>query len=123
MAEDLTVTRMGYGAMQLAGPYVFGPPADRNAAVSVLHGFGHGEVGADNLLRDTGRSAKNGRGLGGFQPDFARAPGNRQSAEDARSGAGRRAGAAHAQERDYPSRPHAALGAVRHLLIDNSDNK
>lgn len=36
MAEDLTVTRMGYGAMQLAGPYVFGPPADRNAAVAVL---------------------------------------------------------------------------------------
>ncbi|GAC1377078.1 MAG: aldo/keto reductase family oxidoreductase [Ktedonobacteraceae bacterium] len=36
MAEGLTVTRMGYGAMQLAGPYVFGPPADRNAAVSVL---------------------------------------------------------------------------------------
>jgi len=36
MAEDLTVTRMGYGAMQLAGPGVFGPPADRDAAVSVL---------------------------------------------------------------------------------------
>ncbi len=36
MAEDLTVTRIGYGAMQLAGPYVFGPPADRNAAVAVL---------------------------------------------------------------------------------------
>ena len=36
MAKDLTVTRMGYGAMQLAGPYVFGPPADRNAAVAVL---------------------------------------------------------------------------------------
>ncbi|HEX7733918.1 MAG TPA: aldo/keto reductase family oxidoreductase [Ktedonobacteraceae bacterium] len=36
MAEDLTVTRMGYGAMQLAGPHVFGPPADRNAAVAVL---------------------------------------------------------------------------------------
>ena len=36
MAEDLTVTRMGYGAMQLAGPYVFGPPADRAAAVAVL---------------------------------------------------------------------------------------
>jgi pyridoxine 4-dehydrogenase len=36
MAEDLTVTRMGYGAMQLAGPYVFGPPADRDAAVAVL---------------------------------------------------------------------------------------
>jgi aryl-alcohol dehydrogenase-like predicted oxidoreductase len=36
MAEDLTVTRMGYGAMQLAGPGVFGPPADRGAAVAVL---------------------------------------------------------------------------------------
>jgi pyridoxine 4-dehydrogenase len=36
LAADLTVTRMGYGAMQLAGPHVFGPPADRNAAVAVL---------------------------------------------------------------------------------------
>ncbi|GGP75100.1 aldo/keto reductase family oxidoreductase [Saccharothrix coeruleofusca] len=36
MADDLTVTRVGYGAMQLAGPGVFGPPADRDAAVAVL---------------------------------------------------------------------------------------
>lgn len=36
MAADLTVTRTGYGAMQLAGPHVFGPPADRAAAVAVL---------------------------------------------------------------------------------------
>jgi len=36
MAEQLTVTRMGYGAMQLAGPRVFGPPADRAAAIAVL---------------------------------------------------------------------------------------
>ena len=36
LTEGLTVTRMGYGAMQLAGPHVFGPPADRDAAVSVL---------------------------------------------------------------------------------------
>ena len=36
MADDLTVTRMGYGAMQLAGPQVFGPPADRDEAVAVL---------------------------------------------------------------------------------------
>ncbi|MBF6637424.1 aldo/keto reductase family oxidoreductase [Rouxiella silvae] len=33
---DTTVTRMGYGAMQLAGPHVFGPPKDRDAAVAVL---------------------------------------------------------------------------------------
>lgn len=33
---DLTVARMGYGAMQLAGPHVFGPPADREAAIAVL---------------------------------------------------------------------------------------
>lgn len=36
MAEDLTVTRLGYGAMQLAGPGVFGPPTDRDAAIAVL---------------------------------------------------------------------------------------
>jgi pyridoxine 4-dehydrogenase len=36
LAEDLTVTRMGYGAMQLAGPGVFGPPDDRDAAIAVL---------------------------------------------------------------------------------------
>ncbi|MBV8261886.1 MAG: aldo/keto reductase family oxidoreductase [Paraburkholderia sp.] len=30
------VNRMGYGAMQLAGPGVFGPPRDRAAAVAVL---------------------------------------------------------------------------------------
>jgi len=33
---DLEVTRMGYGAMQLAGPHVFGPPKDRDEAVAVL---------------------------------------------------------------------------------------
>lgn len=33
---DLTVNRMGYGAMRLSGPHVFGPPADRAAALSVL---------------------------------------------------------------------------------------
>jgi pyridoxine 4-dehydrogenase len=33
---DRTVRRLGYGAMQLAGPGVFGPPRDRNAAVAVL---------------------------------------------------------------------------------------
>ena len=31
-----TVKRLGYGAMQLAGPGVFGPPKDRNAALAVL---------------------------------------------------------------------------------------
>src|SRR5512138_1278525 len=36
MADEVTVNRMGYGAMQLVGPQVFGPPADRAAAVAVL---------------------------------------------------------------------------------------
>jgi pyridoxine 4-dehydrogenase len=31
-----TVNRLGYGAMQLAGPGVFGPPKDRKAALAVL---------------------------------------------------------------------------------------
>src|SRR4030095_15413365 len=33
---DRTVNRVGYGAMQLAGPGVFGPPKDPDAAVAVL---------------------------------------------------------------------------------------
>ena len=33
---DRTVRRMGYGAMQLAGPGVFGPPKDHAAALAVL---------------------------------------------------------------------------------------
>ena len=32
----MTVNRMGYGAMQLAGPGVFGPPRDVDAAIAVL---------------------------------------------------------------------------------------
>lgn len=33
---DRDVNRLGYGAMQLAGPHVFGPPKDREAAIAVL---------------------------------------------------------------------------------------
>jgi pyridoxine 4-dehydrogenase len=33
---DRTVKRMGYGAMRLAGPGVFGPPQDRDGALAVL---------------------------------------------------------------------------------------
>jgi pyridoxine 4-dehydrogenase len=33
---DRVVKRLGYGAMQLAGPGVFGPPKDRNGAIAVL---------------------------------------------------------------------------------------
>ena len=36
LADDLTVTRIGYGAMQLAGRGVMGPPDDREEAVAVL---------------------------------------------------------------------------------------
>jgi pyridoxine 4-dehydrogenase len=33
---SMTVHRMGYGAMQLAGPHVWGPPRDVNTAIAVL---------------------------------------------------------------------------------------
>ncbi len=33
---SLSLNRMGYGAMQLAGPGVWGPPRDMNAAIAVL---------------------------------------------------------------------------------------
>ncbi len=36
LADDLILSRMGYGAMQLAGPGVFGPPKDRAQAIAVL---------------------------------------------------------------------------------------
>jgi pyridoxine 4-dehydrogenase len=36
LAGDLVLSRMGFGAMQLAGPGVFGPPRDRGQALAVL---------------------------------------------------------------------------------------
>src|SRR5580698_9065141 len=33
---SLQLNRMGYGAMQLAGPHVFGPPKDEATAIAVL---------------------------------------------------------------------------------------
>ena len=34
--SSMNLKRMGYGAMQLAGPQVWGPPRDPDAAVTVL---------------------------------------------------------------------------------------
>jgi len=36
LADDLVISRMGFGAMQLAGPGVFGPPKDRSQSLAVL---------------------------------------------------------------------------------------
>src|SRR4249919_827006 len=36
LADDLVFSRMGFGAMQLSGPGVFGPPRDRDQALAVL---------------------------------------------------------------------------------------
>ena len=44
---DRPVHRLGYGAMQLAGPHVMGPPADRAAAVAVLRRAV--ELGVDHI--------------------------------------------------------------------------
>lgn len=41
---SLTVNRMGYGAMQLAGPGVFGPPRDTDSALAVLREAVHSGV-------------------------------------------------------------------------------
>ena len=40
----LTVSRMGYGAMQLAGPHAFGPPKDHAAALAVLRAAVEGGI-------------------------------------------------------------------------------
>jgi pyridoxine 4-dehydrogenase len=47
---DRSVYRLGYGAMQLAGPGVFGPPRDRDAAVRVLRE--HRRLGDTQRARD-----------------------------------------------------------------------
>ena len=64
MTAELPVTRLGYGAMQLPGPGVWGPPKDRDAAVAVLRravdlGVGHldtsdayGPQVANELIRE-----------------------------------------------------------------------
>ena len=44
---DRAVKRLGYGAMQLAGPGVFGPPRDREAALAVLRAAM--ELGIDHI--------------------------------------------------------------------------
>jgi aryl-alcohol dehydrogenase-like predicted oxidoreductase len=44
---DRSVKRLGYGAMQLTGPHVMGPPADRDAAIAVLRRAV--ELGVDHI--------------------------------------------------------------------------
>jgi pyridoxine 4-dehydrogenase len=44
---DRTVARAGYGAMQLTGPGVFGPPSDRDTAIAVLRTAV--ELGVDHI--------------------------------------------------------------------------
>ena len=34
---DITINRLGYGAMRLTGPGIWGPPSDRSAALATLH--------------------------------------------------------------------------------------
>ena len=41
------VSRIGFGAMQLPGPGVFGPPRDRAAAIAVLRRAA--ELGVDHI--------------------------------------------------------------------------
>ena len=36
LGEDLTVNRMGYGAMRITGKGIWGPPADRDGAIATL---------------------------------------------------------------------------------------
>ncbi|MFI6017417.1 oxidoreductase [Streptomyces sp. NPDC051287] len=36
LSDTMTVTRVGYGALQLAGPMAYGPPRDRDEALAVL---------------------------------------------------------------------------------------
>src|SRR5258707_923570 len=77
---DLDLNRIGYGAMQLAGPGVFGPPRDREAAIEVLRtavelGVNHidtaGAYGPDitnEIIREAHIAYVPYFPLGGFSP-------------------------------------------------------
>ncbi|MFM5952699.1 MAG: oxidoreductase [Novosphingobium sp.] len=96
---DRTVRRVGYGAMQLAGPGVFGPPRDHDQAVAVLRaavaaGVDHidtsdyyGPYVTNRIIREAlhpypagltivtklgGRRGDQGEWLGAFSPDELR---------------------------------------------------
>jgi pyridoxine 4-dehydrogenase len=47
LSDDLNLKRMGYGAMQLAGPGVFGQPKDHDSAIAVLREVVH--VGINHI--------------------------------------------------------------------------
>lgn len=47
LVEDVSVNRLGYGAMQLPGPMIWGPPADKDAAIAVLRRAV--ELGVDHI--------------------------------------------------------------------------
>ena len=92
---DRNVKRLGYGAMQLAGPGVFGPPKDHPAALAVLrealaHGVDHidtsdfyGPHVTNQLIREalhrlmptiwssSPRSARGGAADGSWLPAFS----------------------------------------------------
>ena len=53
LGGNRSVKRLGYGAMQLAGPGVFGPPSDPDAALAVLREAV--SSGATSNIRDPGR--------------------------------------------------------------------
>ncbi|MFG6194316.1 oxidoreductase [Nonomuraea sp. JJY05] len=46
-ADGLSINRLGYGAMQLPGPMIWGPPADKDAALGVLRRAV--ELGVDHI--------------------------------------------------------------------------
>src|SRR5580704_9043485 len=54
---DLDLSRAGYGAMQLAGPGVFGPPKDRDAAIAVLRAAVDLGINTSTPPTSTGRTS------------------------------------------------------------------
>ena len=54
---DFDLTRVGYGAMQLAGPGVFGPPEDRGAAIAVLREAVDSGINHIDTADSTGRTS------------------------------------------------------------------
>ena len=76
LADDLAVTRMGYGAMRITGPGIWGEPADRDEAVRVLRravelgvdfvdtADAYGPFVSEDLIREALRTGEGDTGYG-----------------------------------------------------------
>ena len=116
---DRHVRRLGYGAMQLAGPGVYGPPRDHDAALAVLRDGGGGRRRPhrhQRLLRSPRHQPADPRGAVALsRRSRHRHQGRRQPRRGRVVESGTGAGAASLGSRGQPSQPRPRSAGGRQL--------